>query len=91
MSNMEENNQQQIDALMEQAVEKAVATPAPVQEEKRLPYLHEQLSSGFHKGLRNLFRTGEKSKKKRVPKLDADGKEIPHGNQGIVYVWGQGE
>lgn len=71
------------DELLEQAVAEALETPAP-QEVERKPYLFETTRSRFRQGLKkNNFRLGSK-KTKLVPKLDAEGNELRHGNGGWI-------
>lgn len=72
-------------AMLEQAVQQALATPVPEEAEKAKPYLHQQVSRELL-GVHKKFRTGSKNKTKWAAKLDADGKELVHANGGAIYI-----
>ncbi len=85
---MTEEKKPETDELLQEAVEKAMATPHPEEKKKedRLPYLFEQVARDFRKGLKkNKFRVGSKSQVYTV-KVDENGAAIPHGNGGVVVI-----
>lgn len=76
---------QEDQTMLEQAVQQALATPVPEQEEKVNPYLHQSVSRDLL-GIKKKFRVGSKNNTKWVTKLDANGKELVHANGGAIYV-----
>ena len=87
MSNMQENEQVKTtqEQLIEQAVEAAHALPVPEKTEDRLPYWCE--SKPQTRGFKTPFSTRtKKAEFTLVAKLDAEGKELVHGNNGQVLI-----
>ncbi len=88
MSNMEDNKPTE-DQLLEQAVQEALATPAPLpKEEKKKPYLYQQISFDLRHATKKKFKTGSKKKEPMDFKKDTDGNPVTHGNGGAVYLAG---
>lgn len=69
--------------LLEKAVADSLAAPIPEEAVKKKPHFFQTV--GFKKYRQKLTSDASKDPD-RDPKLDTEGKEIPHGNGGIVYV-----
>lgn len=80
-------NETEDQKLMEQAVEKALATPVPEEVNQKAPYLHQKVKFGFNRNLKsNSFPVGQKPKPSNLPKLDASGEvvKLPNGGDSLV-------